>query len=98
MPASMACRRNSVAVSIRMLTPSACTQRELRVRLFFGLSLVQTGQVQVMIGTPWEVPVPKKVISTFYHPFFPLTGTCVLEYNKYHEHLFAIYVPKGACR
>jgi hypothetical protein len=32
---------------------------EDRKRLSFGLSEVQTSQVQPITGTPWEVPVPK---------------------------------------
>ena len=31
--------------------------------LSFGFKLLQTGWLLPIIGTPWEVPVPKKIIS-----------------------------------
>src|SRR5690554_2614481 len=87
MLAFMAWRRNSVAVSIKRLVSFSRTQRELRVRLFLGLSLWHTAQSHVITGTPWDVPVPRNVISIV--PSFPsLTRTFVLYYNQT-EQLFS---------
>jgi len=46
-----------------MLRCSSWSQTEERKRRSRGSGEVQTRQVQVSKGTPWDVPVPKKVKS-----------------------------------
>ena len=50
---------------------------EQRKRLSLESSEAQTLQGQAMTGTPWEVPVPKKV--TFSLPIFVLSNAEVNE-------------------
>jgi hypothetical protein len=45
-----------------MLQPFSLIKIDDRVRLFLGLSEVHTLQSQAIIGTPWDVPVPMKVM------------------------------------
>src|SRR5882724_2364765 len=63
MPSRKHCRRNSGAASTCMCNPSITTWMDARVRLLRGSADVQTAHLQAIIGTPWEVPVPRKTTS-----------------------------------
>jgi hypothetical protein len=54
------CCRRSGGVSINKFPSGNPIANPQRVRLFFGSSLVQTGQSQPIAGTPTLVPVPRK--------------------------------------
>src|SRR5687768_12744704 len=59
-----ACARRSGPASISTLVPSSPrTNSEGRRRVSRGSSDRQVLQSQPIIGTPWEVPVPRNVIS-----------------------------------
>src|SRR5207247_3870351 len=54
-------RSKSGAVSMTTARPSNSSSTEGRVRLSRGSEDVHTGQRQAKVGTPVEVPVPRKV-------------------------------------
>ena len=56
-------RRSSGAASTWMCSPSITTWTEARVRLSRGSVEEQTAQSQPIIGTPCDVPVPRKMTS-----------------------------------
>src|SRR5688572_15077262 len=67
-PFVSACARRSVDVSTRMLAPGSSGRSiriEGRVRRSWGSLDVQTAQAQPIIGTPCEVPVPRRVTLRF---------------------------------
>src|SRR5437763_12952179 len=68
------CKRISGAVSIKMLPWSVLTTTEQRVRWFFGLDELQTGQSQPSIGTPADEPVPRKVMKRLAMPVLDTNG------------------------
>jgi hypothetical protein len=59
-----ACVRRSGVVSTRKTTSSASTRIDERRRLSRGSSDRQTTQSHATNGTPWEVPVPRKVTAS----------------------------------
>src|SRR6266568_6320298 len=56
-----ACWRKSGVVSMTTTRPSNSSMTEGRVRLSWGSGDWQTGQLQARVGTPVDVPVPRKV-------------------------------------
>src|SRR6478736_402674 len=57
------CSRNSGAASTWMCRPSISTWMQARVRLLRGSGEVHTAQSHAIIGTPCDVPVPRKITS-----------------------------------
>src|SRR3954471_22708938 len=65
MPCRSACARRSGPASTRSCPPSpVATSTEVRIRRSRGSADLQTVQSQPIIGTPCDVPVPRKVIFT----------------------------------
>src|SRR5438093_12994160 len=56
-----ACWRKSGVVSITTTRPSNSSMTEGRVRLSWGSEDLHTRQSQARVGTPVDVPVPRKV-------------------------------------
>src|ERR1700690_1111253 len=55
--------RNSGAASTWMWSPSMTTWMDALVRLLRGSADRQTGQPHPIIGTPWDVPLPRTITS-----------------------------------
>src|SRR5512135_717328 len=65
MPARMACSRKSGVVSMRTWRPPYSTSTDGRSRRSSGSADVQTRQVQPIVGTPIDVPLPSTVRVAF---------------------------------
>src|ERR1700690_3718628 len=62
-PSATHCSRNSGAASTCTWRPSITTWTDVRVRRLRGSADLQTAQGQPIIGTPWEVPLPRTITS-----------------------------------